>query len=205
MFYATLTHYWLHVLLPCILHPPPSLLSQNQAQITSLLSSTGDTSCSCKHVCSLFQMLCSCLTYTVHINCTRDLLLFSTLPTRGNWVSVKWLTQDGQESQEVSWPLGLELWTTTAGALQLSSNQPHTVARGFFLNYYHQDSLSSSTQLSLQASSSGIQSSSSNRKLLPLLWEAAPPHLYWNLFPLVCFAVILIGAVIHLKLWLCLV
>lgn len=124
MFYATLTH-WLHVLLPYILHPPPSLLSQNQAQITSLLSSTGDTSCSCKHVCSLFQMLCSCLTYTVHINCTRDLLLFSTLPTRGNWVSVKWLTQDGQESQEVSWLLGLELWTTTAGALQLSSNQPH--------------------------------------------------------------------------------
>lgn len=42
-------------------------------------------------------------------------------------------------------------------------------------------------------------SSSSNRKVLPFLWEAAPPHLYWNLFPLVCFAVILIGAVIHLS------
>lgn len=56
------------------------------------------------------------------------------------------------------------------------------------------------TQHFLQASSSGIQSSSSNRKLLPLLWEAAPPHLYWNLFPLVCFAVILIGA---LSTWNC--
>lgn len=143
-----------------------------------------------------------------YIHCTHQLYEGPSVilhpPHPGNWVSVKWLTQDGQESQEVSWPLGLELWTTTAGALQLSSNQPHTVARGFFLNY-HQDSLSSSTQLFLQASSSGIQSSSSNRKVLPLLWEAAPPHLFWTLFPLVCFAVILIGAVIHLKLWLCLV
>lgn len=199
MFYATLTHYWLHVLLPYILHPPPSLLSQNQAQITSLLLSSGDTSCSCEHVCSLFHMLCSCLTYTVHINCTRDPLLFSTLPTRGNWVSVKWLTQDGQESQEVSWPLGLELWTTTAGALQLSSNQPHKHCCLRVLS-----KLSSGLSVFLH---SALPSSirfrylkfQFNRKLLSLLWEAAPPHLYWNLFPLVCFAVILIGAVIHLS------